>query len=89
MSNHFEDKHEMRWFFAQRERIQAARPDSTFIWSDGDDRIEVQRGYYIFWYEQETPFHDAARVHQYVGLGDAQTQLNIAEWLNKYGKKGV
>lgn len=81
------DKHEYAWFLTQKARVQAARESSTLIYSEGDEKIGVEAGYYVFWYERQTPFHEPEYVHQYMGKGDAPTQVNIENWLTKY-KRG-
>lgn len=76
-----DNKHERQWYEAQKAKVKDAREGATLIYTEGDEAIGVQRGYYVFWMERETPYHDPAYVHQYVGKGDAQTQINIQEWI--------
>lgn len=82
------DKHEQMWFLNQKARIQNAVERATLIWSDGNEAIDIPSGYYVFWFERETPYHEPARVHQYLGKGDAQTQVNLENWLTQHRKRG-
>src|SRR5687768_14254720 len=62
-----DNKHERQWYEAQKAKVKAAREGATLIYTEGDESIGVMRGYYVFWMERETPYHDSAYVHQYVG----------------------
>lgn len=64
-----------------------ARPNSVLIFSEGQPEIGVQRGYYVFWYEYNDAAGKTEYVHQYMGVGDALTQVNIENWLTKYTRK--
>jgi hypothetical protein len=84
--DHTTSSHEERWYLTQKARIQNARPNATLIWTEGDNRIDVPAGYYVFWYDQFATGH-TERVHQYMGIGDASTQVNIENWITQYGRR--
>lgn len=82
-SNNPNDKHEQIWYAHQKARVKNAVENATLIWSEGDEALNIPQGYYVFWYARETPYHDLVRVHQYMGKGDAQTQVNIENWITE------
>lgn len=82
-----DSNHEHLWYLNQKARVKNARAGATLIWSNGEGASYPEMGYYIIWNETQVD-SSLTLVGQFMGAGDARTQLNIENWITQYGKRG-